>query len=317
MKKLFIDSINAGDKIDDIFMLSEKNLAQKKDGNNYLNMTFSDKTGRIKGVMWDRVDEIIGGITSGDFVHIVGNVSEYRDMLQLVVKKMDVCSIDSIAPADFLPATSRDVDTMFDRLLKITATIQTVYVKNLLQAFWDDEEFVNNFKTAPAAKKVHHAYVGGLLEHSLSMAFLAEKIADHYSGVDRDMLIAGTILHDIGKIREFKYKTSIDYSDEGRLMSHIVIGIQMLDEKIEQVESFPREKALLLKHILVSHHGSREFGSPEPPKTIEAVLVNYIDEIDSKINGIREFMGSDESNENWTSFHRLWGRHFFVGEKGK
>ncbi len=317
MKKLFINDIGAGDKVDDIFMLSEKNLAQKRDGNNYLNMTLSDKTGRIKGVMWDRVDEITGEIAIGDFVHIIGNVSEYRDKLQLVVKKMHVCSIDTIVPADFLPVTSRDVDTMFDRLLQLTDSIQTVYIKNLLQAFWDDGEFVNKYKTAPAAKKVHHAYVGGLLEHSLSMALLAEKIAGHYSGVDRDMLIAGTILHDIGKIREFNYKTGIDYSDEGRLMSHIVIGIQLLDEQIEQIESFPGDQALLLKHILVSHHGSKEFGSPEPPKTIEAVLVNYIDEIDSKINGIREFMGKEEPNENWTSFHRLWGRHFFIGEKRK
>jgi len=260
MKNQFIDGFAAGDKVDDIFMLSEKNLARKRDGNNYLNMTFSDQSGRIKGVMWDQVDEVVGSVSSGDFVHITGHIAEYRDMLQMVVKAVEVCSVNSIEPADFLPASNRDVNKMFDRMLQITDSIQSKYIKRLFQAFWDDKDFVNNFKSAPAAKKVHHAYVGGLLEHSLSMAYLAEKIAEH---------------------------------------------------------SFPQDQALLLKHIIVSHHGSREFGSPEPPKTIEAVLVNYIDEIDSKINGIREFMGSEESTENWTSFHRLWGRHFFIGEKGK
>ncbi len=146
------------------------------------------------------------------------------------------------------------------------------------------------------------------------MALLADRIAGHYSGVDRDLLLAGTILHDIGKIREFNYKYSIDYSDEGRLLSHIVIGIMMLDEKLEEVEDFPQDQAVLLRHMIVSHHGTREFGSPEPPKTIEAVLLNYIDEIDAKVKGIRDFMATEDPNESWTSYHRLLGRHFFRGK---
>lgn len=314
MKKQFVNDIKAGDRVDDIFMLSEKNLAQKRDGNNFLNVALADKTGSIKGVVWDNVDQMVADIPSGDFVRIKGNVSEYKGALQLVVKKMESFSVDSVDPSDFLPTTSRDIDTMFERLLKITGSLENDYLKKLLEAFWDDEEFVRKFKNAPAAKKMHHAYIGGLLEHTLSVALLVGIMAGHYTGVDIDLLIAGAILHDIGKIIEFDYKTRIDYSDEGRLLGHVVTGVQMIDEKLKEIKDFPAKQALLLKHMIVSHHGAREFGSPEPPKTIEAVLLNYLDEIDSKVNGIREFMSRQDPKETWTSYHRLLERYFYKGE---
>ena len=316
MKKQFINSIKTGDIVDDIFVLSEKNLAQKKDGNNFLNVSLSDKTGVIKGVVWDNVDQISAKISAGDFASVSGNVTEYRGSLQLVIKNIEACSVDSIDPSDFLPESKYNRDSMFERLLKLTKTINTLYLKNLLEAFWNDDEFVSKFKTAPAAKKMHHAYIGGLIEHTLSMTRLADKIAEHYQyvGIDRDLLITSAILHDIGKIREFDYKVKIDYSDEGRLLNHIVIGVQMIDEKLKNIKNFPEEQALLIKHMIVSHHGTRDFGSPEPPKTIEAVLLNYIDEIDSKINGIREFIAREDPNETWTSFHRLLDRYFYMGK---
>jgi len=314
MKKLFIKDIRAGDSLDDVFVLSEKTMAQKRDGNSFLNITLSDKTGNIRGVIWDRVDDISAGTASGDFVQIQGTVSEYKEMLQLVVKNMTTIPSDSINPSDFLPATRRDIDKMFLRLLKITASMEAEHLKKLFEAFFNDMNFVRKFKNAPAAKKMHHAYIGGLLEHTLSMALLADRIAGHYSGVDRDLLLAGAILHDIGKVREFNFKYNIDYSDEGRLLSHVVIGIMMLDEKIQELEDFPQDQAVLLRHMIVSHHGTREFGSPEPPKTIEAVLLNYIDEIDAKVNGIRDFIATEDPNESWTSYHRLLGRHFYKGK---
>ena len=317
MKKHFINEIKAGDLIDDIFVLSEKNLAQKKDGNNFLNVTLSDKTGTIKGVVWDNVDKITAGVTSGDFIHIKGNVNEYKGALQLVIKKMETFSADEVDPADFLPMTRRNIESMFERLLGITSSVETAYLRKLIQVFWNDKEFVRKFKTAPAAKKMHHAYIGGLLEHTLSMVSLADKVAGHYSGINRDLLIAGAMLHDIGKTEEFEYQFRIDYSDQGRLLNHIVIGIEMIDEKLSEIKDFPEEKMVLLKHMIVSHHGTREFGSPEPPKTIEAVILNYIDEIDSKVNGIRDFMASEDPNESWTSYHRLLGRHFYKGKNNQ
>jgi 3'-5' exoribonuclease len=315
MKKRFITDIKAGDRVDDIFVLSEKILSQKRDGNNFLNVTLSDKTGTIKGVVWDNVDQIAAGITSGDFAHVNGSVSDYRGTLQVVIKNMEPFSPDRVDPSDFLPQTSRDIEGMFERLVKRMDSITTDYLKALIDAFFKDKEFVNKFKTAPAGKKMHHAYIGGLLEHTLSMVSLADKIAGHYSGIDRDLLLSGAILHDIGKIDEFEYQFKIDYSDKGRLLNHIVIGIEMVDDKLSGIEHFPEDQMLLLKHLIVSHHGTREFGSPEPPKTIEAVLLNYIDEIDSKVNAIRDFIASEDPDETWTSYHRLLERHFYKGKK--
>ena len=316
MKKQYAGSFKAGDLLDDLFVLYEKNISQKKDGSNYINVTLSDRTGRIKGVVWDNVGKIAAGSNAGDFVHVRGSVSEYKGTLQAVIKGMEAISPDLVDHSDFLPVTGRDIDSMFKQLKGISDSFKENNLRELFAAFWNDGVFVEKFKKAPAAKKMHHAYIGGLLEHTLSMAVLADKIAGHYSGLNRDLLIAGTILHDIGKIREFEYNIKIDYSDEGRLLSHIAIGLGMIDEKIRENKEFPDTLALMLKHMIVSHHGTRDFGSPEPPKTIEAVLLNYIDEIDSKISGIREFMDSVEGAGNWTSYHKLLERHFYTGENG-
>lgn len=314
MKKQFINKLTTGDSIDDIFVLSKKSLAQKRDGNHFLTVILCDKTGNIKAVMWDHVDQAVSDTTGGDFVHVKGIVSEYKGAHQIVIKQMTSCSVDSIDTADFIPATNRNIGNMFERLEKITGTIETVYLKELIEMFWNDRDFINKFKTAPAAKKMHHAYLGGLLEHTLSTAILVDEIARHYSGINRDLLLTGVILHDIGKINEFEYITRIDYTDEGRLLNHIVIGIIMIEEKIKKISEFPADQALLLKHLIASHHGSREFGSPEPPKTLEAVLLNYLDEIDSKINGIREFIAGQDPNEAWTAYHKPLGRFFYKGK---
>lgn len=311
MSKRFVSELVAGDAIDDVFLLAERNVAHKKDGNPFLNVTLSDRTGQVKGVVWDQVERILAAAAEGDFVHVRAQVGEYRGSLQLVVKDMAGVPADQVDAADFLAATTRDVTKMMDRLQEMTGRMQDPHLAALFERFWTDADFVAAFMRAPAAKMMHHAYVGGLLEHTLSMAVLAEMVGSHYSGVDRDMLLAGVILHDVGKLRELEYTRRIDYTDQGRLLSHIVIGLGILDEKLKQVPDFPETKADLLKHMLVSHHGERAFGSPEPPKTIEAVLLNYIDEIDSRVNSIREFVAKDTSDGNWTSYHRLLERHLY------
>jgi 3'-5' exoribonuclease len=316
-KKTFIADIAAGDHIDDLFVLADKTLSHKRDGNAYLTVTLADKSGRIKGMVWDNVDAISGAANAGDYVIVSGSVSEYRGKLQMVVKSMSAQPPDTVTAADFLPATNRDVDQMFAKLQSLCATMENPSLKTLLEAFWTDQEFVRRFKQAPAAKKMHHAYLGGLLQHTLSMALLADKISVHYSGLNRDLLLAGAVLHDIGKVRELTYDQHIDYTDEGRLLSHIIIGLEMVDEKIRTIPGFPQTDAALVKHLIVSHHGAREFGSPEPPKTIEAVLLNYIDEIDSRVNAIREFMAAEDPDAAWTGYHRLLERHFYRGEPGQ
>lgn len=314
MKTQFVNQLNAGDAVDAVFVLAEKSLSQKKDGSPYLNVVLSDKTGALKGVVWDHVDDVVQRVAAGGLVCVKGAVSEYRGALQVVVKQLDPVDPAEAFSGDFLPETPRNVDAMFESLLRVSRGFKDAHWRSLLESFWQDAAFVQSFKKAPAAKKMHHAYVGGLLEHTLSMALLADKIAGHYEGVDRELLMAGVLLHDIGKTRELVYDTRIDYSDEGRLLNHIVIGIQLLEEKIHQLPDFPKAYGLLLKHLLVSHHGLREYGSPEPPKTIEAVLLNFIDDIDAKVNGIRSFMAAEDPGASWTAYHRILERHFYRGK---
>ncbi|MCP4748226.1 MAG: HD domain-containing protein [Desulfobacteraceae bacterium] len=316
-KQTYVSQIRPGDQIEDIFALASKNLSHKKDGNPYLTLTLADKSGQVKAMVWDQVDQLCEVANAGDFIKISAMAQEYRGQVQVIVKSMSLVPAESVCAADFLPSTSRDVDHMFERLESLTQTIKTEPLRALLNAFWQDPEFAGRFKKSPAAKKMHHAFVGGLLEHTLSMAVLANKIASHYSGVDRDVLLTGAVLHDIGKVRELSCDHTIDYTDEGRLLSHIIIGLELVDEKIKQLgDAFPSRLATIVKHLIVSHHGAREYGSPEPPKTIEAVLLNYIDEIDSRVNGIREFMATEDSSSSWTSYHRLLERQFFITPTG-
>ncbi len=310
MKNKFANELQSGDTVDDVFVLAEKVRGVKRNGEAYLSLTISDKTGRVKGVAWDNADALSALCAAGDYVRIQGSVSEYKGNPQVVVKRVEKVTT-GIEPSDFLPATARNTEQMLGRLQSITQSIRTESLRLLIGLFWKDAAFVTGFKTAPAAKMMHHAYIGGLLEHTLSLALLAERVADHYEGIDRDLLLAGCVLHDIGKIREFEYDTRIDYSDEGRLVNHIVIGIGMIEEKMAAIPDFPPKTALMLKHLVVSHHGCREFGSPEPPKTLEAVLLNYLDEIDSKINGIREFMRSQDPDADWTGFYAPLERFFY------
>lgn len=312
-KRKFVSDITAGEHVQDIFALAEKNMAHKRDGNPFLTIVLEDRTGQIRGVLWDNVEEASSS-AAGDFVMVSATAGEYRGALQLVVKSMSAVPVENVTPADYLPVTQRDVEQMFARLRALTDTMTSSPLKALMDAFWNDAGFLRQFKLAPAAKNMHHAYIGGLLEHTLSMALLADRIAGHYGGVDRDMLIVGSVLHDIGKVRELAYRHRIDYTDEGRLLSHIVIGVEMVEAKIRSIDGFSQNLAAMVKHMIVSHHGVREYGSPEPPKTIEAVLLNYIDEIDSRVNAIREFMASEDAGAAWTSYHRLLERHFYRGE---
>jgi 3'-5' exoribonuclease len=314
LKRIFVDAIQAGQTINDIFVVREKQLAYKKDGNPYLTMTLADRTGDVKGVAWDNVEKIGKAFAAGDHVKVKGNVTEYKGALQLVVLNLARQDPSEVNPGDFLPSTERDVDQMLGRLIDISQTVENHYLSRLLSAFFEDAAFVDRFKIAPAAKKMHHAYLGGLLEHTLSMALLIQAIAGHYKGVDGDLLLTGGILHDIGKIDEFSYETHIDYSDAGRLLSHIVIGVEMLEAKIAAINDFPEDLSLVLKHMIVSHHGTRDFGSPEPPMTLESVILHYLDQLDAKVTAVRTFMESEDPDAPWTSYHRVLERFFYKGK---
>lgn len=315
MKRLFVENLRPGDTVEELFLLSSKTLARKKDGNPFLRLVLSDKTGTIDAVMWDNVEPADAAVAEGMFVRAAGNVSAYKGTPQLTLTGLGPCDAGQVDAADFLPVTTGDVNAMFRRLLAMTRAMTSPDLKQLLERFWADDDFVEKrFKRAPGAKMMHHAYLGGLMEHTLAVAELALVVADHYSDrLDRDLLLAGAILHDIGKTREFVYDIIIDYSDEGRLLNHMVLGIMMVEEKIAQVEHFSPERANLVKHLVASHHGTREFGAVEPPKTLEALVLNHIDEVDSKVVGIGAFMDSQDPRQKWTAYHRPMERYFYMG----
>lgn len=313
MKQIFIEQLQPGMAVNDCFVLTEKLLAQKKDGNPYLMIKLADRTGSIRAVAWDQPEELAAAANVDEIVRVKARANEYQGRLQLQIQAMAKVPEKEVNADDYLSTGRHDVQMLFERLVKLTQSMETICLKELFEAFWQDDDFVARFKVAPAAKKMHHAYRGGLLEHTLSMASLADKVARHYEGVDRDMLVAGAVLHDIGKTEELGGRFAIDYTDIGRLIGHIPIGCRMIAEKAAQIDHFPPEKLMLLQHMIISHHGEKAFGSPEPPKTIEATLLHFVDEIDSKINGIRQFVASDGAEQGWTGFHRLWGRHFYLG----
>jgi len=307
--------LKAGESVDDIFVARDKQLAHKKDGAPYLALSLVDRTGDMKAVVWDHVQAISKAFAAGDYVRVQGKVTEYKGTPQLVVRHLERALQDQVDARDFLPATERDVDQMLDRLIQISRTVENEHLSRLLAAFFEDSAFVELFKTAPAAKKMHHAYLGGLVEHTLSIVRLIQAISTHYKGIDTDLLLTGGILHDIGKVHEFTYETHIDYSDAGRLLNHIVIGVEMLEKKIATLHDFPDDLALVLKHLIVSHHGIRDFGSPEPPKTLEAIILNYLDELDAKVTAVRTFMEAEDPEAPWTSYHRVLERFFFKGRR--
>ena len=200
-----------------------------------------------------------------------------------------------------------------EELKRVANRIKDPFLYRLVFAFLEDREFASSFMKAPASRRLHHAYIGGLLEHTLSVVRLVERLKGHYEGVNWDLLLAGAILHDIGKVKELSYDSSFDYSDEGRLLGHIFLGAEMLQEKIGEIKGFPPRDAMLLKHLILSHHGYYEWGSPKRPKTREAEILHHLDDLDAKVKGISEFMGKRQEGERWTEYHKVFERFFYRG----
>jgi 3'-5' exoribonuclease len=235
--------------------------------------------------------------------------------MQLVIAELKKVPEEEVALADFLPETARDMGEMEGELARLISSLNDVNLMRLLSAFFDDPSFLALYRSAPAAKGMHHVYLGGLIEHSLAVARLVDGIVPLYEGLNRDLLIAGALLHDVGKVREIAYIRSFDYTDEGKLLGHITIGVEMVREKIAGLKDFPRELAMLLQHMLLSHHGQYEFGSPKLPMTLEATILNYLDDLDSKINGIRTHVEKEpENHSRWSAYHRLYDRYFYKGD---
>ena len=314
MRKIVVKEIKDRTPVDSIFLVKEKITAMAKNGKPYLNLRLMDKSGEVEAKVWDNVDTLAASFDKDDFIAVRSKASVYLGKMQLVIAELKRVPEEEVALADFLPETERDIREMEAELAALLASFTDVNLHRLLAAFFDDPAFMAVYRTAPAAKGMHHVYLGGLLEHSLAVAHLVDRIVPLYSGLNRDLLVAGALLHDVGKVREMTYLRSFDYSDEGKLLGHITIGVEMVQEKIVALAPFPEELAMLLKHMLLSHHGQYEFGSPKRPKTLEATILNYLDDLDSKINGIRTHVGKEpENHARWTTYHRLYDRYFYKG----
>jgi 3'-5' exoribonuclease len=312
VKKVFVDQIRERDWVDSLFLVREKIMAMAKNGKPYMTIKLVDRTGEVEGRVWDRVDEFAAQFEKDHFVRIQGKASVYLGKMQLVVQELRRLEESEVDLADFLPVSERNPADMVADLKGIVQTMKDPYLRQLMEAFVRDETFLERYSTAPAAKAMHHVYLGGLLEHSLAVAALADDISRRYPGINRDLLVSGALLHDIGKVAELCYARTFDYTDEGKLLGHIVMGTEMVEEKIRTIPGFPRTTTILLKHLLLSHHGQYEYGSPKRPKTLEAVILNFIDDLDSKINGVRTHIEKEPENPSaWTSYHRLYDRYFF------
>ncbi len=314
MKKVFINQIRERDQVEDVFLVQAKIQAMAKNGKPYLTLRLMDRTGTVEGRVWDRVDEIAARFQRDDFVRVTGKASVYMGKMQLIVQGLDRQEESEVEIGDFLPVAGSPRQEMLENLHKIVTGLTDPHLKMLMERFLEDPAFLNDYSRAPAAKAMHHVYLGGLLEHALAVAALAEDVSRRYPAINRDLLVVGALLHDIGKVAELKYERSFEYTDAGKLLGHIVIGTEMVDEKIRSIEGFPAEKAMLVKHLLLSHHGQYDFGSPKRPKTLEAVVLNFLDDLDSKINGVLTHIEKEpDSNSAWTQYHRLYDRYFFKG----
>lgn len=313
-KTVYIENLKAGEKVTSAFLVAEKNLAYSQKGAPYLNLRLKDKTGEIDGKIWDNANEWDGQFRKGDIVQVYGRTLSYKNSLQLSVLELKRLTDDQIDLADYFPAAKQAAEDMFTELMTYVEKIQTPCLKDLLNSFFQDDKTNTLFKKAPAAKGFHHVYLGGLLEHTLSVAKLLDMTVQHYPDVNHDLLLTGGLLHDIGKIYEFDYDRLVQYSDEGRLVGHIVIGVEMINAKIAAIEGFPKTLAMELRHLILSHHGMLEFGSPKRPKTLEALIVHHIDDLDAKVNAFQTFVAAAPEDEtNWTPFHKLLERYIYKG----
>jgi len=312
MKEIYLKNIRQGDKVADSFLVIEKNMAFSQKGSPYLTVKLKDRTGEIESKVWENAVELDKIFKKGDIIFIEGRAASYKNSVQISISTIRKISREDIDPADYLPAVKTDVGEMFSALLGHIENVNDKFLKDLLNAFFQDRETASLFQRAPAAKGFHHIYLGGLLEHTLSVVRLLEKVSAHYPALDKDMLITGGILHDIGKIYEFSYNSLIDYSDEGRLIGHIVMGVEMINKKIAGINNFPQQLALELRHIILSHHGEFEFGSPKRPKTLEALVVHHIDDLDAKFNAFQTFMNNASDNDSgWTVYNRFLERFLY------
>ncbi|OLE12454.1 MAG: phosphohydrolase [Acidobacteria bacterium 13_1_20CM_4_56_7] len=291
------------------FVVTTKQVKPKKSGEPYLALTLADRCGQIEAKMWDNVEDAIDAFEQEDFLKIKGLLNKYKNRFQLTIHKLRKLGDSEVDFADYLPKTTKNVDDLWRTLEDFVSSVRDPHLKALLQSFIADPEIAVAYRNAPAAKTLHHAYIGGLLDHVVSLFRSCDLLSRNYPQVNRDLLIAGAFLHDIGKIHELSYKRSFAYTSRGQLLGHMIIELEMLQAKIAQIQGFPDELKTLLEHLIISHHGEYEFGSPKLPMFPEALMLHYLDDLDSKMESMRAHFEREAENEStWTSYNASLGR---------
>jgi 3'-5' exoribonuclease len=291
------------------FVVVSKQIKPKKSGEPYLALTLGDRSGQLDAKMWDNVEEVLNAFEQDDFLKIKGLVNKYKNRFQLTIHKVRKLGETEIEFADYLPKTTKNIDDLWQTLTDFVASFQSPHLKSLVQAFMFDPEIAAAYRNAPAAKTLHHAYIGGLLDHVVSLFRSCDLISRNYSQVNRDLLLTGVFLHDIGKIHELAYNRSFSYTTRGQLLGHMIIELEMLQAKLALFPAFPIELKTLLEHLIISHHGEYEFGSPKLPMFPEALLLHYMDDLDSKMEAMRaQFEREADLESPWTSYNPSLGR---------
>jgi 3'-5' exoribonuclease len=315
----FVQSLIDGDNVEEVYLVSDKQLRANRNGNLFIQLELRDRTGSISGRLWNAGEQLFRSFEPGDFLLVKGKVQLFQGTLQMILNHLNKVAAEKIDLADFLPHTEQDVSKLYERLRVLLRKLGNPHLRALSECFLMDEEFTEAFCKAPAGVRNHHAYVGGLLEHVVTMLDVADRISPLYPELDRDLFLMGVFLHDVGKVRELSFARSFTYTDEGQLIGHLVIGVEMLNEKAARAaeltgEPFPAELLLRLKHLILSHHGSYEFGSPRLPMTPEAIALHYLDNFDAKLNTFtREIREDPNSSSAWTAYNQSLERRLFKG----
>ncbi len=319
MTRRYVAQLGSQDSVSEVYLAGDKQLRANRNGNLYLQVELSDRTGSIGARMWNATEATYQSFEDGDYVRVEGNTQIYQGAIQMIARSITRISPGSIDPAEFTPLASLDIDRLLLRVSELLRKMANPHLRNLAECFLMDEELMSKLCQAPAGVKHHHAYRGGLLEHVVSLMETAHRVAPCYPHVDADLLLMGTFLHDLGKVDELSYSRGFAYTDEGQLIGHLVMGVELLDQKLADAEKLsgepvPRELVLRLKHMIVSHHGSYEFGSPKLPMTLEAVALHLLDNLDAKLHAFHQQMRDDANADSpWTPFNQSLGRKLFKG----
>ena len=302
----YIETLHEGDRITSVYMCKQKSSATTKTGKSYENVIIQDKTGCMDAKIWEPNSSGIDDFDALDYIEISGDVTSFNGMLQFNIRRVRRCGEGEYDPKDFLPSSKRDVEEMYAELLGYVKKINNPYIAKLVRSFFvEDEEFVKAFKFHSAAKSVHHGFIGGLLEHTLGVTKLCDFYADTYPVINRDLILAAAMFHDMGKLREISTFPENDYTDDGNLLGHIVMGVEMIGERIRTIDGFPPKVASELKHCILAHHGEYEYGSPKNPALVEALALNFADNLDAKMETLTEIFAANEGKSEWLGFNRL------------